>query len=349
MNKPTWFSDDSVVFSNAPTCGIYGKGFPLFKYNTETGEPLEVKDPETGEYAPEIDDQLSKDVDALISGSSTSSLRRIKKSELNSEVLVPTYYHQTISDVRTKLNSEFPGYEIRSLGDLIDGKFVTKNHGHGYPSKSVRFGDVPYIKVSDLRAGMVNINPTNMVTFEEAQGHWPSLDFGKLKDEDLRALLVDAGLENTGERDELLAKCKKIKPQSSGLKEYDLISPVRASSNIGQFCVLMPGQSQIVITKEVLVLRASKEALFDQFYLMWAMSLNSVYSQWKRVILMQTNREHVGELYREILIPIPKTKAKATEVSEPFRAYFKGLSATRTRFSEYLTKSNMHHFHLTSE
>lgn len=35
--------------------------------------------------------------------------------------------------------------------------------GTGRPSKDQRTGSVPYIKVSDLRAGLVNINATNMV------------------------------------------------------------------------------------------------------------------------------------------------------------------------------------------
>ncbi|HEX8212574.1 MAG TPA: hypothetical protein VF584_20520 [Longimicrobium sp.] len=45
----------------------------------------------------------------------------------------------------------------------MKSKAITVRGGHGSPSAGRRVGDVPYIKVSDLRAGFVNINPANRV------------------------------------------------------------------------------------------------------------------------------------------------------------------------------------------
>ena len=96
---------------------------------------------------------------------------------------------------------------------------------------------MPYIKVSDLQAGLVNVNPTNRVPLQWAQAMWNG--------------------------------------PTSGLLPFDLLCPERASKNIGDFCVLMPGQEQILITKEVIIYgRVAAE--FDQFYLLWAMTLNVV-------------------------------------------------------------------------
>jgi type I restriction enzyme M protein len=127
------------------------------------------------------------------------------------------------------------------------------------------------------------------------------------------------------------------------LKPYDLISPERASKNIGDFCVLMPGQDRIVLTKEVLVVRASTTAPFDQFYLMWALTLREVRAQWKRVILMQTNREDVGNRAFEIQIPVPKNRKTADEVSKHFRDYYQRLEAARQTFATSLRESPYKH------
>ncbi|UKA07766.1 hypothetical protein IHC92_17220 [Photobacterium damselae subsp. damselae] len=56
--------------------------------------------------------------------------------------------------------------------------------GHGSPSSDQRLGTIPYIKVSDLRAGHVNINPTNMIPVDLAKKFWGGDDSG-LKPYDL--------------------------------------------------------------------------------------------------------------------------------------------------------------------
>ena len=174
------------------------------------------------------------------------------------------------------------------------------------PSSDQRVGDIPYIKVSDIRAGQININPTNKIPLELAKKFW--------------------------------------KGDESGLKAYDLISPERASKNIGEFSVLMPNQERIVLTKEVIVLRSLvQEMEFDQFYLMWAMSLELVRKQWNRVILMQTNREDVGERYKEILIPIAKKKEIANSVSWYFRKYYLEQAELRRAFQSNLDIDEFKH------
>lgn len=109
--------------------------------------------------------------------------------------------------------------------------------------------------------------------------------------------------------------------------------------------MLLPGQEQVLCTKEVIVLRPGPIANFDPFYLLWAMTLKVVRDQWNRVIFMQTNREDVGRRYLEIEIPAPPTRAIADEVSEPFRAYYNDLAQARQRLQERLRNvDNAHHF-----
>ena len=185
-----------------------------------------------------------------------------------------------------------------------------RRDGHGSPSADQRTGDVPYIKVSDIRAGMVNINPTNMVPKALAERFWNGTD--------------------------------------SGLRSFDLLSPERASKNIGDFAVLMPGQESIVLTREVIVLRVTETAPFDPFYLQWALTLKVVRRQWDRVIFMQTNREDVGHRYREIIIPVAPSRAEANDVSKAFREYYQGIASSHEHLARWLRESRDHHFFLNA-
>jgi type I restriction enzyme M protein len=159
--------------------------------------------------------------------------------------------------------------------------------------------------VSDIRGLRININPTNLVTEIVARRYWHGA--------------------------------------SSGLEAWDLITPNRASSNIGEFAILLPGEERIVITKEVFVLRVLKSNLFDQFYLLWALSLKAVREEWRRIALMQTNREDCGSRYREILVPKPKSKVWADKVSANFRSYFTTIADAKGRFIESVRAERFEH------
>lgn len=292
MSNPKWFSDTHVMISTAETCGLNQHGQPLLN---EAGIPN--------------DDLLRDAVSLARSGrnASSPSLRFVELSSFDRNVAVPTYYRD---------ESDLPameGFEYRSLEDLISDGQIKVITGHGSPSLEGRAASgVPYIKVSDLRAGRVNINANNIATQAIAQKLW--------------------------------------KGSSSGLRAYDLISPARASKNIGDFAVLLPGQEQVLLTKEVLVLRPGPKAEFDAFYLLWAMTLQSVRKQWKRIIFMQTNREDVGYRYREIRIPFPTDINTAHQASDAFRQYFKKQEEAQQKLLSYLADtSTPHHFYVAGD
>lgn len=211
-------------------------------------------------------------------------------------VLVPRYYDK-------RYNSDFKQLKERlnvdgiTIGELIDSGIITITGGHGSPSNDLRNGTIPYVKVSDIRNLRINVNPTNLIPIELAKKFWRTSD-GK-----------------------------------SPLHGWDLVSPNRASSNIGEFSIIIPGEEQVVLTKEVYVLRVREnDAGYDPFYMLWALSLKAVRNQWQRVTLMQTNREDVGERFREIYIPIPKSSEWANKVSKPFREYFATLAYSKELF-----------------
>lgn len=301
MHTPTWFSKGNVLVVNAKTCGINKDGKEQYLVNPSTGI----------RSASEIDDSLAECCDDIVNGK--FDRKEIFYHEyadvVEKDAYVPKFFdHETLSGIERLVESH-KDLNLMSLGELQENGSILIFGGHGSPSSDQRLGTIPYIKVSDLRAGHVNINPTNMVPIDLAKKFWGGDD--------------------------------------SGLLPYDLVSPERASKNIGEFCVLMPGQERAVFTKEVIIVRALDHKLLDQFYLLWALSLNEVRAQWERIVFMQTNREDVGKRMLEILIPVPTGIAAANKYSKPFKKYYNSLEESRKAFIDSLEKSEFnHHIHL---
>jgi hypothetical protein len=301
MHRPSWFKNDQVVVSFAPTIGI-----------NKDGEELYVVERATGKRTTEIADQLATDVDAILKGANSDTMQWVSADFVKAAgVVVPVYYDQrTMQAYKAELKSAWPDFTSVSVGELIDSQRLTVHGGHGSPSADLRTGTIPYIKVSDLRAGQVNINPTNRVSEVVARRYWRGSD--------------------------------------SGLKPFDLITPARTSKNIGDIAILMPGQERVVLTKEMLVMRPGPNADFDSYFLLWAMSLRIVRQQWQRVVFMQTNREDTGRRFREIQIPMAPTRRKRDQVSKPFKTYYEGITKLRQEFLGYLSQDARHHVFLAS-
>ncbi len=296
-HRPSWFRDGEVFVSFAETCGI-----------NKDGNTLYTVDPSTGKRTTDVDDKLREDVTALLTEEVPETGLWIKSEKIS--IGAPRYYDTRYSAAVSEMlkRSEFSGFTQRTIGSLIDEGLLAQRPGHGSPSADRRTGDIPYIKVSDVRAGQININPSNMVNGVVAREFW--------------------------------------KGTSSGLEPFDLITPIRASKNIGEFAVLMPGQQNIVLTKEMLVLRTTMTSPVDNFYLLWALSLRVVRQQWNRVVLMQTNREDVGQRYLEIEIPWAEDPDQAFEVSAQFRTYYTGMDELRRKFVDNLDRGGLHHVFL---
>ena len=316
IHKPRWFSDETVMVSTAPTCGLTKGGRLLKKVDPVTGQRVQMKDPETGAMTEAINDRLLEDMEALVETKAVSvpnlisdTLSFVSADQVSLGCAVPAYYDHRFSDhFRDALATDpaFEGFTYATLGELYEDKKIVIRGGHGSPSQEQRMGEVPYIKVSDLRAGHVNINPTNRVPRAVAEKFW--------------------------------------RGTSSGLEAFDLLCPERTSKNIGDFCMLMPGQEQVLTTKEVIVLRSNPTSGFDQFYLLWAMTLKIVRDQWKRVVFMQTNREDVGKRYLEVMVPVPPNQERGIAVSSAFRTYYRTLATARSAFQNYLEEDSRHHF-----
>jgi type I restriction enzyme M protein len=260
------------------------------------GGPRYKTDSASGRRTTMVDNELIEHVDAYLAGKSAVGYARVSLKEVfNRRVLVPTYYDDRYNKPFRALQKRLKVGAV-TLGELIENGTISVRGGHGSPGNDQRSGHIPYVKVSDIRGLRVNTNPTNLVTQSVAQRFW--------------------------------------RGHTSGLEAWDLITPNRASSNIGEFAILLPGEEQIVLTKEVFVLRVVKHELLDAFYLLWALSLKSVRDQWRRVALMQTNREDCGARFREVMLPRPSSGKWGQKMSTPFRNYFQTIAEARAKFLE---------------
>jgi type I restriction enzyme M protein len=251
-------------------------------------------DPSTGLRTDEIDNELIASVDAYIEGNSLHRETHIPLDHVfDRKVLVSTYYDERYNEGIKKLLEEHD-VEPVTLGELFDEGVIAERGGHGSPGNDQRTGTIPYIKVSDIRGLRINVNPTNLVTESIAHRFW--------------------------------------RGDSSRLQAWDILTPNRASSNIGEFAILLPGEERIVLTKEVFVFRIIDDTVWNPFYLLWALSLKSVRDQWRRIALMQTNREDCGNRYREIILPKPRSKDWARQVSKAFHDYFATIANAKTTF-----------------
>ena len=220
------------------------------------GGPRFKTDPKTGRRTAAIDNELIDHVDSYLAGKSPEGCVSVSLGDVfNRRVVVPTYYDDRYNQPFRELVKRLK-VDAVTIGDLVDEGTIQVRGGHGSPGNDQRSGHIPYVKVSDIRGLRVNVNPTNLVTENVARRFW--------------------------------------RGSSSGLEAWDLVTPNRASSNIGEFAILLPGEEQIVLTKEMFVLRVLKTTSIDPFYLLWGLSLKCVRDQWRRVALMQTNREDCG-------------------------------------------------------
>jgi type I restriction enzyme M protein len=116
-------------------------------------------------------------------------------------VLVPRFWwwEDTKSAMRA-WTDKYPS-ELITLGQMADRGIIKTFEGHGSPpGHSRRTGGVPYVKVTDLKNWRINENPTNFVHQDIAD---------------------------------------KLRRRGPILQYADLVTPSRASSNIGQFCLIL--------------------------------------------------------------------------------------------------------------
>jgi type I restriction enzyme M protein len=215
-------------------------------------------------------------------------------------VMVPRFWWRRDTDDALRSWCKRLPSSIVTLGELADRGIVKTFEGHGSPPANARAtGEVAYVKVTDLKNWRINENPTNFVHKDVAD---------------------------------------RLRRNGVSLQFGDLLTPSRASSNIGQFSLVLPWQTDVLLTKEILILRVveNKEGI-TPFLLLGVMSLRVVQDQYKTLALMQTNREHLGDHWREVKIPIPADAKSREHLGDSVETYFQGIITARKSWDAVAT------------
>jgi type I restriction enzyme M protein len=257
-----------------------------------------------GKQTTELDDEM-KEAAELLRGEPPEDESRLyfhvsQQEAIGKEVLVPSFYWRTPCLDRLRAFADAEGCDLVRVGDLMDAGQLEVHTGHGSPPTKYRAkGPVPYVKVSDIKNWRLNENPSNFIPTEVAETY----------------------------------------RRGKWLQPYDLVTPTRASKNIGLFAVVMPWQTNVILTREIEVWRLTETAeRVNPFLLLTLLSLKVVHDQFDFLVLMQTNREDLSQRYRELLLPIPREEAKRTEWTKPLRDYFEARVRARESYDELLDR-----------
>lgn len=249
---------------------------------------------ETGERDDEMADAAKLFRSSARPGESKLHFRFNQAEAIERGVLVASYWWRKPYQEALESFAAENDCDLVSIGELIDDEEIQVMPGHGSPKSHFKGrGTVPYIKVTDIKNWRIIENPKYFIPDNAADS---------------------------------LRRARPLKP-------FDLVTPTRASKNIGLFAVVMPWQTQVVMTREIYVWRVADNAKrIDNWLLLALMSLKVVNEQFRYVVLMQMNREDLSERYREVQVPIPKSKAKREQWAAPIRDFFTAQATARESY-----------------
>ena len=192
-----------------------------------------------------------------------------------------------------------------SIGELVDGGELRLSSGHGSPKSHFKGrGHVPYVKVSDIKNWRIIENSKYAIPEEEATR---------------------------------LRRDRTLQP-------FDLVTPTRASKNIGLLGVIMPWQVNVVLTREIAVIRIADTTRLTPWLVLVMMSLRVVNDQLRFLVQMQTNREDLGKRIREITLPIPERSSTRKRWEGHVKRYFEALSAAHAEYDKLFGTLDARHF-----
>ena len=282
-----------VVMSYPRSIGQDKRGNALYRLN-EHGERGGLLDNEMADAAKGMTGREYRGVARPhTSGEETRLYFRVPQKTVRSRgIAVPRFWWRRDAEDALRAWDQANPFRLITLGQLADEGVIKTFEGHGSPPGNARAtGDVPYVKVTDLKNWRINENPTNFI-------HHCVAD--------------------------------RLRRRGVVLQYGDLVTPARASSNIGQFSLVLPWQTHVVLTKEVLIVRVSENKHgIDMFLLLALMSLRVVQEQYKTLVLMQTNREHLGDQWREIRLPLPISTERQAIIRNAVKGYFNGIIKAR--------------------
>ncbi len=255
--------------------------------NDHLGREIYKYDLENNKLLPEIWDD-TKEIIKEIDGTKEKKEYTffIDTEKIIDDIYVPRYYwDKKVKDL--KKIAEKKNLDLIKFKDLIDKKIIKCYRGHGSPNSEFKGkGDIPYIRVKDIVNWDIYKNPTSAIP----------------------------------ENEYLRKKGKGI-----DLKEGDIVMIRRGSYRIGSVAMLSNYDKEILLTKEIEVIRIlnkNNEYGIDENYLIYLLSNELTHMQLYNKVLIDTTLPNIGDRYKELLLPIERDKEKIEKIKESVKKVF---------------------------
>lgn len=202
------------------------------------------------------------------------------------KVYVPRYYWNRREQEIEQIAQE-KGLQLISIQELMDRKLLKTFDGHGSPpAENKGMGEVPYIRVKDIVNWEVYKDPTALI---------PTHVF------------------------------EKMRPAAKCLQAEDVLFVRRGSYRIGSVALVSPYDTEVLLTREILVLRAnSKNDLgLTSYYLVYLLSHYLVQMQMYNKVLMETTLPNIANRWTELRLPIHQDPEERKKISQKIEHIFK--------------------------
>lgn len=203
-----------------------------------------------------------------------------KKQALENDIYVPRFYWSTKEKEVEKIAKE-QNLELVPIKNLIASGTIETFDGHGSPPAEYKgMGDIPYIRVKDIVGWGVYKDPTSRIPEE-------------------------IYLNKKGENKEL--------------NEKDILYVRRGSYRIGSVAMVSPFDREVLLTREILILRIIEENNaydLNPYYLLYLLSHRLTSMQSFNKILIETTLPNIGNRWRELRLPIHRDKSIRKSITQ---------------------------------
>ena len=193
------------------------------------------------------------------------------KEVINSDILIPRYFWKSKEAEISNFARE-KNLHLISLQELINNECVSFFDGHGSPKGELKGeGEIPYIRVKDIVNWQIYKDPTAMIPLDEY---------------------------------------KRLFSFQKRLKQKDILFVRRGSYRIGSVAMVSRNDINVILTREILVLRVNAQKAMDKYgltaeYLIYALSHILTYKQLENKIFIDTTLPNIADRWKELKIPIP--------------------------------------------
>jgi len=205
---------------------------------------------------------------------------------ISQKILVPRYFWNGREKEIEQIARE-QNCSLVAVSDLIKAEIITHFDGHGSPAADNKgMGDMPYIRVKDIVNWDVYKDPTALIPYHVFE---------------------------------------KMRKDSKKLREKDLLFVRRGSYRIGSVALVSPFDTEVLLTREILVMRVLKdinEYGITPYYLIYLFSHNLVQMQMYSKILMETTLPNIANRFMELRLPIHNEKVIREQINERIKSVF---------------------------